>query len=442
MLDRRDGHTHVELFLLHRNLKLRRRHGHAVRAPQQMVKVGGRFRTEDLAQRRADHGCTAVGPEHATKSHVAVGHTPLRAQRKHAGGNIFQDGFNVPATLFQLCIRVGQSAGGFVNFLAAGLQLRRHIVERRNQLSQLIGGRDLYAMPQVPNGNLPCRLGQGLHRASYQLGYKQRKPRCDEEHQHGKQREQQHIQAADALGLTAQSLVITLVLTDLRQRRREVRGQRKPDQDLSGLARRSRSQKIFGVQIRPFLRRRLDTLEIGKRPTQHGPGTRRVPTGHGIAVTKGQSESALKGGLVTAELMQHSGVIRRVKGMLDVRRFGNLHRLLQSVVTRVRRKQSGDPAGVLLQRRDRAGEPFVDRAVHQPVREHEHHQRGSKGKHQSADDHARAEARTKYAELAFRIELEQVAEQHEGEDNQQQENQRRERDQPQCLFSRVRPKLF
>src|SRR4029077_8923471 len=110
----------------------------------------------------------------------------------------------------------------------------------------------------------------------------------------------------------------------------------------SGLARGSQSQKIFGVQIRPFLWRSLDTPEIGKSRTQHGPRTGRVPTGHGISGTQGQSESALDRWLMAAKLVQHAGVIRRVKGMLHVRRFGNLHRFLQSVITRVSREQRGD----------------------------------------------------------------------------------------------------
>src|SRR4029077_15067531 len=105
-------------------------------------------------------------------------------------------------------------------------------------------------MAQMSNGDLPRGLGQGLHRAGYQLGYKQRKPGGNEKHQHSEQREQQHVQAAYALGFAVQSLVVTLVLTNLFQSRREVPGQWKRDQDFSGLASGSPSQKIFGVQIR------------------------------------------------------------------------------------------------------------------------------------------------------------------------------------------------
>ena len=62
-------------------------------------------------------------------------------ERKHAGGNAFQDGFNVPAALFERDVGGAQFATGSFNLAAAGFQLLRHAIERAHQVADFVGSR-------------------------------------------------------------------------------------------------------------------------------------------------------------------------------------------------------------------------------------------------------------------------------------------------------------
>ena len=94
-------------------------------------------------------------------------------------------------------------------------------------------------------------------------------------------------------------------------------------------------------------------------------------------------------------------------------------RILARVVIEQRRHGCGIRSHFL----DRLREPFVDGAVHQPIREPEHGNYRQKRQQQADHHQARAELGTGHALPPFRVELQQVAsendrQRHEGEENQ------------------------
>ncbi len=80
----------------------------------------------------------------------------IRIERKHAGGNALQNGFNVPAALFQRDVGGAQFAAGSFNLMAAGFQLFRHAVERPHQIADFVGGADFHAVVQASRGKFPA----------------------------------------------------------------------------------------------------------------------------------------------------------------------------------------------------------------------------------------------------------------------------------------------
>ena len=111
-----------------------------------------------------------------SKSLIDVRDPLLRVQRKHAGWNTFQNGFDVPAALFQGGVGDAEFAAGGVDLLAAGFQFLRHAVEGLHQVADFIGRVHFHAVVQATSGNFLGGFGEGGHRTRDQLRKKQGQP--------------------------------------------------------------------------------------------------------------------------------------------------------------------------------------------------------------------------------------------------------------------------
>src|SRR6185437_10885127 len=116
------------LVFLRRNLKLSGSDGHAISAAKQMFQITGGFIGKDVSQAGSYRG-PAVGPEHPSKSNVAVSHSPIGSQGKYAGRNALEDGFDVASSLLEFSVCGCQCTGRLFNFAAARFQFGRHAVE-------------------------------------------------------------------------------------------------------------------------------------------------------------------------------------------------------------------------------------------------------------------------------------------------------------------------
>src|SRR5208283_2613366 len=83
------------------------------------------------------------------------------------------------------------------------------------------------------------------------------------------------------------------------------------------------------------------------------------------------------------------------------------------------------------------GEPFINRAVHQPVGKPEHGDDGQERQQQIYDDEPCAELRSRYALAALSIELQQVAPQHQRQGDKGKEDHPRQRGEKEKLLVAV-----
>ncbi len=147
---------------------------HAVGATQQRFQVFQNLLGKYVAQGGADGHVRVCrfapgSVEHTKQGVVYVGNSPARVQREHARGNAFQNGFNVPASLFQRDVGGAQVVAGGVNLAAAGFQFFRHAVERAYQIADFIRGTHLHPVVQASARNFLRRLGQRHYRAGHKL---------------------------------------------------------------------------------------------------------------------------------------------------------------------------------------------------------------------------------------------------------------------------------
>ena len=164
------------------------------------------------------------------------------------------------------------------------------------------------------------------------------------------------------------------------------------------------------------------------------PWRRWVHTCRSIAVRQGHRKSALKRWNVLPEFVVGSGGVSARQGSLKLFRLGDGLRFRSRILARVIVEQSRHGRGIGAHFFDWLGKPFIDRAVHQPVREPEHGNHGQERKQQAHHHQAGAEFRSRHALPPFGVELQQVA--------PEDDRQRHERKEDQAAQSGKKQKLF
>src|SRR6266404_4853986 len=115
-----------------------------------------------------------------------------------------------------------------------------------------------------------------------------------------------------------------------------------------------------------------------------------------------------------------------LKGMLSFWRKGNGECLSPGILRGISRQQSRHQSGVLPHLLHRGRKPLIDGAIHEPVREPEHHDHGEEREQQAADHQSRTELGSEHAQAPLGEQLDEVATQNKSKSNKEQEYDRSE----------------
>jgi hypothetical protein len=78
-----------------------------------------------------------------------VSDTQIAVEGEDARGNVFEDGFHLPAALIQFRIGSAQVAAGGFNLTATALQVLGHAVERAHQVTDFVSRTDIDSVVQA-----------------------------------------------------------------------------------------------------------------------------------------------------------------------------------------------------------------------------------------------------------------------------------------------------
>ena len=173
--------------------------------------------------------------------------------------------------------------------------------------------------------------------------------------------------------------------------RRKLGGQGHGNYDQSFPAHGLSSEDVFGFAVAEVYGLAGQSGAQRKPGLQQGPRRRSRKAGFQLTIHQGQRETALQGFFMTAEFAHHAGKIAAGKGMLGFRRGRNGRRLGSRVLRSVIGEQTGHRLGVFPDFFHRAGEPFVDGTVHQPIGKKKQEDDRQERKQQGAHQHAAAE---------------------------------------------------
>ena len=148
--------------------------------------------------------------KHSQQSLIDVGHASIGVQRKHAGGNAFENRFHLAAALIEFRIGGAQFAAGSFDLAAAALQIFGHAIEGAHQVADFVGGADVDAIVEASARDFLRCFRQGRQRTGHDLRKEQGQPGGDEQHHHGQQQQQAHVGAANDSALAGQ-IVVTLL---------------------------------------------------------------------------------------------------------------------------------------------------------------------------------------------------------------------------------------
>ena len=174
-------------------------------------------------------------PHQYGESAIGLKHRAGAVERNDAGGDRFENGFELATARFNGLIGGGELRRRALGKLAAGIEIGRHVIERTHQFGHLAGSDKSDAVFVFAGGDLVHGVGQCFDGARDLLGEKEGEPDAGKEDHNRDEQQHQEERGADAVAGTKEIPVFGCAFADARGGLAQtLRHGQSCDHDLSG----------------------------------------------------------------------------------------------------------------------------------------------------------------------------------------------------------------